>query len=390
MAESSLYRDRNLQIVFGVLLTAVMGVSSITPAFPGIMRDLQVTSGQVGLLITFFSLPGVFLPPFLGILADRLGRKRILVPAVFLFAIAGTACAFARDFNVLLALRFLQGLGGAGLGAISMTIISDLYSGKRRTEAIGLMASVISIGIASYPIIGGALALLGWYYPFALPILAVPVGILVLTMLKNPEPRNPQGLRDYLGGTWGYLKNVKVVSLFGIGVIRFAIYYGAYLAYFTLLLADSFGASSLVIGLIMSSMSITTAIVASQVGRINRRFSLGTIIRLGFLVYALAFFLIPLMPRLWLLLIPAIIFGIGHGTSGPSILTSIAELAPLEYRAAFMSLNSTVLRLGQTIGPPLMGLVYVYRGSDATFWVAAVLALLVPIVITVLGSRTKL
>ena len=389
MAKDSLYRDRNLQIIFGVTLMAVLGVSSITPAFPSMTRELGITGGQIGLLITFFTLPGAILAPLLGVLADRFGRKRILIPSLFLFAIAGTACTFIRDFNFLLGMRALQGIGAASLGSINSTIIGDLYSGRRRVEAMGLNASVLSIGVASYPAIGGALALLGWNYPFLLSVIAVPIGVLALTVLKNPEPKSSQGIREYLSGTWTYLKNMRVAGLFAAGMLSFVILYGAYLTYFTLLMGESFGASSLIIGIIMSCASLGTAAVASQLGRINRWLSLSTIIKLAFSLYALALVLIPFMPSLWLLLIPAIIFGMASGANMPSIQTSVAELAPLEYRAAFMSLNTTMLRLGQTIGPPLIGLAYVYQGLDATFFAAAALALLVPLVAIALGRRNQ-
>jgi len=385
MAKDSLLRDKNLLVIFGVTLMAVLGVSSITPAFPTMARELGITGGQIGLLITSFTLPGAILSPLMGIMADRFGRKRILLPSLFLFAIAGTACAFTQNFNLLLGLRVLQGIGAASLGSINATIIGDLYSGRRRVEAMGLNASALSIGVASYPAIGGALALLGWNYPFLLSIIALPIGILVLTVLKNPEPRNYQGIREYLSGTWSYLKNIKVAGLFAAGMLSFIILYGSYLTYFTLLMGESFGASSLIIGIIMSIASLSNAVIASQLGRINRRLSLLAIINLGFSLYALAMVLIPFMPSLWLLLIPAIICGMANGANMPSIQTSVAELAPLEYRAAFMSLNTTMLRLGQTIGPPLLGLAYVYGGLDATFFAGAGLALLVPIVSIAFG-----
>lgn len=254
---------------------------------------------------------------------------------------------------------------------------------------MGLNASVLSIGVASYPAIGGALALLGWNYPFLLSIIAVPIGILALTVLKNPEPRNIQGIREYLSGTWAYLKNIRVAGLFSAGMISFVILYGAYLTYFTLLMGESFGASSLIIGIIMSGASLANAAVASQLGRINRWFSLLTIIKMAFVIYALALVIIPFIHSLWLLLIPAIIFGIAGGANLPSIQTSVAELSPPEYRAAFMSLNNTMLRLGQTIGPPLIGLAYVYQGLDATFFAAAALALLVPLVAIAFGKKNK-
>jgi len=139
----------------------------------------------------------------------------------------------------------------------------------------------------------------------------------------------------------------------------------------------------------MSSMSLSTAIVSWQLGRINRRLSLPTLIKLSFAIYALSLALIPLMPSLWLVLIPTIIFGIGNGIGMPSIQTSIAGLAPLDYRAAFMSLNATMLRLGQTVGPPLMGLIYIYGGLDITFFIAAALALTVPTVAIVFSRKNQ-
>ncbi len=367
---------------------AVLGVSSITPAFPTMASELGVTGSQIGLLITFFTLPGAILAPLMGVLADHYGRKRILVPSLFLFAIAGTATAFISDFTFLLVMRGIQGIGAASLGSINTTIIGDLYSGKQRVEAMGLNASVLSIGVASYPAIGGALALLGWNYPFLLSIVALPIGILALTILKNPEPRTSQNIREYLSGTWAYLKNIKVAGLFTAGMLSFIILYGAYLTYFTLLMGESFGASSLIIGVIMSGASLSNAAIASQLGRINKLFSLPTIIKLAFTIYAFGLALIPFMPKLWLLLIPATICGIASGANMPSIQTSVAELAPLEYRGAFMSLNTTMLRLGQTLGPLLTGLVYTYLGLDATFFASAALALLIPLV-SIISNKKK-
>ena len=75
-------------------------------------------------------------------------------------------------------------MGGASLGALNLTIISDLYAGPVRTEAMGYNASVLSVGTASYPAIGGALALLGWNYPFALSLFAL--GLFVAAAATTP------------------------------------------------------------------------------------------------------------------------------------------------------------------------------------------------------------
>ena len=94
MRKDSVLRDKNLYIIFCISILSVMGVSSITPAFPRIIEDLNISAGEVGLLITAFSLPGAVLAPFIGIMTDRLGRKRVLVPCLFIFGIAGFSCTF--------------------------------------------------------------------------------------------------------------------------------------------------------------------------------------------------------------------------------------------------------------------------------------------------------
>lgn len=386
MAEAKLYRDRNLQVILGVTLLSVMGVTSISPAFPKIVEELHISKTEVGMLITAFSLPGVVLSLFVGVFADKIGRKRILVPCLFLFGLAGGACALTQEFNILLLLRVLQGIGAAGLSVLGWVILGDLFSGKRRAEAMGLNSSVMSVGVASYPTIGGALAAFAWNYPFLLPLAALPIGIFALCSLRNPEPRSSQGIKEYLGGTWSLLKRIRVAGAFSAGLILFVIRYGAYHTYFSLFLGISLQASPFIIGLIYSAMALSTAITSSQVGKLAKVMSEGSLIKLGFAVYAIAFALIPLVASLELALIPAIIYGVAHGITLPSLKTYVAGLASLEYRAAFMSANTMMERVGQTVGPPIMGLAYIHAGFKGVFLATASLALAV-VIVGVIGRK---
>lgn len=389
MAQVKLYKDRNLRVIFGVTLMEVLAITSISPAFPRIVEELHISRIDVGMLITAFTLPGILLSLFLGVFADRFGRKRILVPSLFLFGLAGGACAFTRDFNVLLVLRVLQGIGGAGVSILVWVILGDLFSGRQRAEAMGLNSAVLNIASASYPTIGGALAVFAWNYPFLLPLAAIPIGVLVLCRLHNPEPRNSQGIREYLAGTWSYLKRTRVAGAFTAAVALFIIRHGAYHTYFSLFLGISWHVSPFIIGIIFSVTSFVSALVSSQLGRLVKFVSEVSLIKLGFVIYAVGMALFPYMTRLELLLIPAIIYGIGHGIAIPCLQSYVAGLAPFEYRAAFMSLNTTVHRVGQTLGPPILGLAYIYAGFDGVFLSAAALALAVAIVGVIGGKMVR-
>lgn len=368
------YRNHNLQMIFAVTLMAVMGAAVITPALPQVERALDLSPGRVGLLLTVFTLPGIALTPVLGVLADRLGRKRVLVPSLLLFGLAGGACALARELDALLVLRFLQGCGAAALPTTSITMIGDIFSGGDRDAAMGYNSSILSVGTGSYPALGGALATFGWYYPFALPLVAIPVGLVVLFFLDNPEPAGQEDLRRYLSHVRDSLRDRRVLGLLAATMVTFVILYGPQITYLPILLDDSFGASAFVTGLILSSASLTTAITASQLGRIRRRISGAALVKIAFVLYVAALAIIPLMPSLPLLLVPAAIFGFAQGINFPNVFSMLTGSVEAENRGALVALNGMSFRIGQTLGPLVMGLAAAALGVTGAYYAAAGLA----------------
>ncbi|MFH1650752.1 MAG: MFS transporter [Chloroflexota bacterium] len=377
MPSDKVYHDRNLQIIFGITLMAVLGVSSVAPALPTIMQTLQISHTQVALLISVYTLPGIFLSPVAGILSDRVGRKRLVVPALFFFGITGGACALTTSLSMLLVLRAFQGFSAAILGTLNLTLIGDLFSGTRRAEAMGINASILSFGTFSYPLIGGTLATFAWNYPFLMPLVAIPVGFLALRYLNNPEPKSQGSLTSYLSGAWSYLKDPKVQSVFLLTVIGFGLLYGVMITYNPLYLNSAFGASPFTIGIISASMSLVTALVASQLGRLAKVFSMASLMKLGFLVMALPMAAIPLIPNLGLEVLPVVVWGAGWAIVFPAVQVYLTTKAPPEYRAIFMALNGTTLYLGQTIGPVFMGMAFTLGGYEAIYFSGAAVALLV-------------
>jgi len=374
--KKKIYQDTNLQIIFGITLAYIMGVSSITPAFPKIVKELNISAKDVGLLITAFSFPGILFVPFLGVIADRWGRKRLIIPFLMLFGIAGGLCFFVRDFKLLLILRLIQGIGAAPLGPLSATIIGDLYSQKELIAAMGYNASVRNMGSAIYPAIGGALAMMGWHYPFILPVIAIPIGFFVFFNLKTSEPKNEIHIKVHLSLVCKKLKNRQVAGLLVIGIIIFVMFYGSYMTYFPLFLGNSFAAPPFIIGLFMAGVSLTAALTSSQLGKIASFFSERTILKISFVLYALALSTILFIPRIELFFLTILIFGMAHGMSIPVIQAFFAEAAPLEYRATFMSLNGMSFRIGQTIGPFLMGLIIGIWGIVGAFYAGVALSII--------------
>ncbi|MEX2573997.1 MAG: MFS transporter [Balneolaceae bacterium] len=372
----SLFNESDLYIIFGVTLTSVMGVSSVAPAFPSIAKALNVSSSQIGLLITFFTLPGIFFTPFLGILADRFSRKIILIPSLFLFGLAGTACAFATSFEQLLFFRVLQGTGGAALGVLNLTLIGDLYSGNQRAAVMGYNGSVLSMGTAIYPAIGGALAIFGWNYPFFLSLIAIPVGLFTIFFLRNKKVHIGLDLNLYLKQIRTALMSRAVLGLFLAMFLTCIILYGGYITFFTILLDEKFGKSSLAIGLILSGSSFVTAVTSARIGKLTQWFSEKKLITGAAMLYVIVFLMIPFIENIWHFILPIGLFGLALGINIPSVLNLLTGYAPMEFRAAFLSVNWLLMRTGQALGPYLLGLVYLHVSLEGTFYVTALAGVL--------------
>lgn len=387
--QKSLYLEKNVLLIFGVTLIAVMGISSITPAFPGIIKYFGISIQQVGWLIAAFTLPGIFLTPVTGILADRFGRKMVLIPSLFVFGIAGFLCSFMTDFHSLLALLFIQGIGASSLSSINITLIGDLYTGEKRTALMGYNASILSIGTAAYPAIGGFIATFGWQYIFYLPLLALPLALFVGLGLENPEPKDHQTIGEYFKRIWKSINQSSVWGLFLVNMLVFILLYGAYLTYFPILLSERLQASSVQIGLSMSVMSLVTAATASQLGRLNQWLEPKYLLMTGAGFYMFSMLTLLITTNWTYVGVAVILFGLGHGMMIPSIQNLLVGFASIKERAAFMSFNSMVLRIGQTLGPLVIGIFYAWGNLKGSFSGGAVVAFIMAVTVGAMVKAVK-
>jgi len=387
---NKLFKDRRLYVIFSITLIAVMGVASLTPALPKISVALNLNKTQIGLLISAFTFPGIFLTPLAGIIADHWGRKKVLVPSLLIFAIAGFSIFYVRNFKLLILLRILQGVGAASLGSLNTTLIGDFFKGNNRPAAMGYNASVLSLSTAFYPLIGGVLAGFAWYYPFVLPLLAIPVGLFVIFGLEEPEFEKSTNFKLYLKAISKNILKKEVLAIFILSVLTFIILYGAFLTYLPFLLNQKFNLSPPKIGIIFSLSSITSAIVASQLGKLNKKFGSLNLLKTAFYLYLIVTLLIPNINNLFIFIIPILFFGSAQALNIPSLQTALANLAPDNQRGAFMSINGMVLRLGQTLGPLVIGIGFMLDKLSGVFYLASFIALLGLVVLNTMLNKESL
>ena len=180
----NLLRDKNFHILNLISIVSIMS-NVLNPAFRAIGDAFQITADQVGLLTTVYSIPMVILSPVVGIIADRIGRRRILVLSALIFGLSAILSVNADTYTILLFSELLRGIGQPGLVIVIIVLIGDFYTDKNRNHVMGINTAIMNAGLAVFPIIGGILAGMSWKYPYFVIFAAIPIALLAFHILKR-------------------------------------------------------------------------------------------------------------------------------------------------------------------------------------------------------------
>ncbi|KAB8330172.1 MFS transporter [Scytonema tolypothrichoides VB-61278] len=375
-SSTNIFQDKNFYIINFVTLVGILGGTLYNPALPTIQKFFQVTEEQASWISTLFQLPGAVITPIFGILADVLGRKQVLIPSLLAFAVGAGLSGWTSNFTTHLGGRLVQGVGAASLEPLQLTILSDLYQGRKLGAAMAFNASLIGMSGALFPLLGGILGEINWQYTFLPGLVAIPIAFLVLVILKLP--RQPQStekfqLKSYLQSTWNSINNRHVLGLL-FAVMSLFLLQTLCLTYIPFLATDKFKTSDWQNGIILTSMSIALALFAAQLGRLTQSLSEIKLIKLSFILFAVALLIIPIIPNFWLIFIPMFLLGAAQGIALPSSQALLGGLSAQESRAGFMAVNTSIMSWGQTLGPFLGSLAIRFWGLQAVFFSSAVFA----------------
>lgn len=186
----SLFGDSRYVAILSVAMAATLAGNILSPALPGIADAFNVSSARIGLAVTAYSLPTAFALPISGVLADLYGRRKIVLPALVGFGLAGTAIAFVNSFEAVIALLVIQGLASAGISPLTVTLLGDIYTGAQGAAAQGGRVAANKTNNITIPAIVGVLAGMNWNYPFFLFALTFIAAAVAYVYLPSPTENN--------------------------------------------------------------------------------------------------------------------------------------------------------------------------------------------------------
>ncbi len=213
-----------LSVLVVSLLIVVLDNTILNIALPTIQRDLNASQGELVWAVDSYVLAFAALLFTWGVLGDRLGRKKILIVGLVLFAAASAICAFSSSAGMLIGFRAVMGVGGAAVMPTTLAIITVVFPPHERGKAIGAWAGSVGAAVALGPILGGVLLknpqwsnwLTGndWGSVLLVNVPIVIVGVIAIIQVV-PETKDPNARRLDLMGL--------VLSVIGLVALIFGI-----------------------------------------------------------------------------------------------------------------------------------------------------------------------
>lgn len=314
-----------------LLLTLLLGIQPIAtdlylPALPTLQRELDATIGATQLtlsvLIICFGLAQLVCGP----LADRFGRRPVLLAGLALFTLASVGCALSRSIEALIAARALQGAAMAAAVTCGRSIVRDLYAPQEGARVMSKALSGLGVIAMASPLVGGfVVQAFDWHATLAV-VAAFGAASLALVAWRYEETvpqRDPRATRP-----GALLRNWTTVAAHP-GFRAWTLLSGfAYGGLFFLLAGSSFvyievlGTSRVAYGAIMLSQSATYLAGTFWCRRLLARHGLRGAVRRGALFslaggVAMAGFALAGVHAVWAVLLPSWLFMIGHGVHQP-------------------------------------------------------------------------
>ena len=394
------------------LLVVIMGNTILNVALPTLQRDLGATQAELQWAVDGYILVFAGLLFTWGVIGDRIGRRKVLLIGLSVFALGSVLAAFSDSPVELIAYRALMGVGGAAVQPTTLAVITNVFPPRERGRAIGIWAGTAGIAVAGGPLAGGAVLEHFWWGSVFL--IGVPVALLgivavlaVVPESKDPFPgrldipgvllsivalaslvyglihggsgagwTTPGVLVPLIGGllllalfVWLQRRSTHPaldVSLFrnpafsaaaaALGLNFFALL-GAtfYLVYY---LQGVRGYTPLQSGAALIPVALGMAIMAPRSSGLAERHGAKAVCAAGFLLIASSFVgiqLLDLTSPVWVLLVVLSVQGLGMGAVMAPATESIMSVVPREKAGAGAAVNNSVRQVGGALGVAILG-----------------------------------
>jgi DHA1 family multidrug resistance protein-like MFS transporter len=353
----------------------------ILPLLARRFNELGAGVEALGASSMAYALAGTLAAPFMGGLADRVGRRRVVVGSLAAYVLAFTGYLVASSVLAFVLLRALAGAFTAGLIPAVTGLVADLAPNDQRAKWIGVVNGGGAAGWIAGPIIGGLLYD-RWGYDAALVVSIILASVtLLMACLTVPDTRPgatgpagetrsgphaaARGLRSTLPhslSAFVVLLSVGFAAMFAYAFIEPSFMFYAY---------DDLGWTSSMLGLVMSTYGIAFMLGEFGLSHLSDRLGRKPVIAAGLVLFTAQFVGLAFARNYTAIAASFIVAGLGNALFDPAVSAAILDISPAAHQARGLGLKSMAGSLGNVLGPGLVVLVTPLLTARAIFLVAA-------------------
>ncbi|ETN93039.1 Metal-tetracycline/H(+) antiporter [Gammaproteobacteria bacterium MOLA455] len=350
MSQKTVSQATNIHGIILVLASIMpaMAIISLVPVMPLLGREFAGVSGSAALVPIALTIPALCVAvfsPLAGWLSDRIGRKMLLFFALLGYAVIGLIPFFLTDLMQIVGARFALGVCEAVIMTVATALLGDYFKGAAREKWIGIQIGVVSLSAIFLIGIGGALGeAIGSRGPFLLYLLAIPIALLVLWKLFEPEVIEKNS--EVSGSLpWKSLLPLLFVTL-GVGILFYTTV--VKLGDILLLIQD---VSPAIIGGVGAAFNLGVMIGSLTFMKLKGQKSGAKILAIGMAFFAVGYGGMGLSSGLSTTIVFAMITSLGAGMLLPCTLAWVMSIISPSVRGRGTGLWTGMFFLGQFIAP---------------------------------------
>lgn len=355
----------NLLILFGAGLLFWSGLASLLPTLPLYIESVGANSQQVGLVMGCFAIGLLASRAWLARLADRAGRKRVLLIGMSAIALAPLGYYVTESLPILMVLRAFHGISIAAFALAYSALVVDLSPPQHRGELIGYMSLVNPLGLALGPALGGFLQ--EWFNFQAVFLMSAGMGMVGLVCTARVReclsPHNPSATVDS-NQFWGLLMDVRI-RIPALLMLLIGLSFGT-LSTFVPLYIKSVGVA-LNVGLFYTAAAIASFGVRLIAGPGSDRYGRGPFITISLIFYTISMVMLWQATTAEMFLLAAVVEGAGAGTLIPMMAALMADRSFPQERGRTFGVCMIGFDLGIAIAGPLLGTIADQVGYQTLF-----------------------
>lgn len=382
---------------FLLLISVIGGLAllsstlSKTPVLPLFAHALGASPAEIGWIVMASTVPGILISFPAGALSDYLGKRSVIRVALVIFATAPFLYLLVTDVTQLIVVRFYHGFATAIFGTVATAAIAQRYVADRATK-LSTFSSATIVGRSVAPFLGGALISLA---SFHMVYVACAVSGVLALVLSLCLPRETTGAvlaktqrAPFFASLRAVVSNRYILATSGVEAALYLVF-GAVEAFLALYAAQQ-GIPAWQIGIILGAQLLSIVLLKPIMGMVSDKAGRERVIIPGLVVAGLSVLLLPVWSSLIGLIVLMSVFGIGFAAVSSSTSALVADLTKNGAFGASMGVLSTIMDVGQAIGPVLTGwMVGRYGYSPAFVLLAAILLAAAGVFAGLAGQRRR-